>query len=266
LEKPVGGWAESKMIEFLQKLAMDAGRICLEGSEYLSAADIEFKNPRDLVTVVDKKVEEYIIAEIKKIYPDHGIIGEETGRTGTESDCCWIIDPIDGTTSFVHGQPYYAVSIAFRKGGALQAGVVHAPALRQLFSAEKGQGTFLNDRRVRVSATMKMRESVLGTGFACLRAGWEKNNMFHLNRIMPAIRDIRRCGSAAIDLAYVAAGKFDGFWELNLNIYDIAAGVLLVTEAGGDVCDFSGGNAYPEAGIVATNGNITNELLGYLAE
>jgi myo-inositol-1(or 4)-monophosphatase len=254
------------MIQFLKKIAMDAGRICLEGSEGLSAADVEFKNPRDLVTVIDKKVENYIIAEIKKVYPDHGIIGEETGRTETVSDCWWIIDPIDGTTSFVHGQPYYAVSIAFRKEGELQVGVVHAPALGQLFSAEKGQGTYLNDHKVQVSSTRQMRESVLGTGFACLRANWEKNNMLYLNRIMPAIRDIRRCGSAAIDLAYVAAGKFDGFWELNLNIYDIAAGVLLVTEAGGVVCDFSGGNAFPEAGIVATNGKITNELIGYLAE
>ncbi len=116
-----------------------------------------------------------------------------------------------------------------------------------------------------MSPTGLMKESVLGTGFACLRAGWKKNNLIYLNRIMPAIRDIRRCGSAAIDLAYVAAGKFEGFWELNLNIYDIAAGVLLVTEAGGTVCDFSGGTAYPEEGIVATNGNITQELLGYLA-
>jgi myo-inositol-1(or 4)-monophosphatase len=252
------------MMEFLKKLATDAGRICLEGSEHLSAADVEFKNPRDLVTVVDKKVEEYIISEIKKVYPDHGIIGEETGRTETDSDCWWIIDPIDGTTSFVHGQPYYAVSIAFRKGGELQAGVVHAPALGQLFSAEKGKGAFFNGRKIQVSSTMRMQEAVLGTGFACLRAGWKKNNMTYLNRIMPAIRDIRRCGSAAIDLAYVAAGKFDGFWEMNLNIYDIAAGVLLVTEAGGAVCDFSGGSAYPKEGIIATNGRITGELLGYL--
>jgi myo-inositol-1(or 4)-monophosphatase len=254
------------MLQFLKKLALDAGRICLEGSEHLSADDVEFKNPRDLVTVVDKRVEKYIVAEIKKVHPDHGIIGEETGRTETGSDCWWIIDPIDGTTSFVHGQPYYAVSIAFRQGGELKAGVVHAPALGQLFSAEKGQGAWLNERRIQVSATRQMKESVLGTGFACLRAGLEKNNMLYLNRIMPAIRDIRRCGSAAIDLAYVAAGKFDGFWEMNLNIYDIAAGVLLVTEAGGAVCDCSGGNAYPEEGIVATNGKITNELLGYLVE
>lgn len=254
------------MIDFLKRLAIDAGRICLEGSEHLSASDVEFKNPRDLVTVVDKQVEKYIVSEIKKVYPDHGIIGEETGRSETDGDCWWIIDPIDGTTSFVHGQPYYAVSIAFRKEGELQAGVVHAPALGQLFSAGKGKGAFLNGRKIRVSSTLRMQESVLGTGFACLRAGWEKNNMVYLNRIMPAIRDIRRCGSAAIDLAYVAAGKFDGFWEMNLNIYDIAAGVLLVTEAGGAVCDFSGGSAYPEAGIVATNGRITEELMGYLRD
>jgi myo-inositol-1(or 4)-monophosphatase len=254
------------MINFLKKLAVDAGRICLEGSEHLSASDVEYKSPRDLVTVVDKRVEDYLITEIKKVYPDHAFIGEETGRSETGSDCCWIIDPIDGTTSYVHGQPFYSVSIAFAKGGELQAGVVHAPALGQLFSAEKGKGAELNDRGIRVSATERMRESVIATGFACLRAGWKRNNMVYLNRIMPAIRDIRRCGSAAVDLAYVAAGKFDGFWELNLNIYDIAAGVLLVGEAGGTVCDFAGGSAYPEAGIVATNGRITDELMTFLVD
>jgi myo-inositol-1(or 4)-monophosphatase len=254
------------MLQFIQKLATDAGRICLEGSEHLSAADVQFKNPKDLVTVVDRKVEDFLIAEIKKVYPEHSIIGEETGRSETGSRYCWIIDPIDGTTSFFHGQPYYSISIAFMQDTVLTAGVVHAPALGQLFSAEKGKGSLLNGKKIQVSSTALLRESVLGTGFACLRAGWEKNNMLYLNRIMPAIRDIRRCGSAAIDLAYVAAGKFDGFWELNLNIYDIAAGVLLVTEAGGAVCDFAGTDAYPEAGIVATNGRITGELLGYLAD
>ena len=254
------------MLQFIKKLAADAGRICLEGARHLSAADVEFKNPKDLVTVVDKRVEDFLIAKIKKVYPEHGIIGEETGRHETASPFCWIIDPIDGTTSFFHGQPYYSISIAFMQDGALRAGVVHAPALRQLFSAEKGKGSFLNDEKIHVSSTLRMQESVLGTGFACLRAGWKKNNMTYLNRIMPAIRDIRRCGSAAIDLAYVAAGKFDGFWEMNLNIYDIAAGALLVTEAGGTVCDFTGGASFPEAGIVATNGRITTELLGYLSD
>ncbi len=252
------------MIKFIKQLAVNAGRICLEGAQHLTASDVEFKNPKDLVTVVDRQVEDYLIAEIRKVYPDHAFIGEETGRTETGSDCCWIIDPIDGTTSFFHGQPYYAVSIAFARGGQLQAGVVHAPALGQVFGAEKGKGADLNEKRIRVSTTQRMAESVLATGFACLRAGWQKNNMAYLNRIMPAIRDIRRCGSAAVDLAYVASGKYDGFWEMNLNIYDIAAGVLLVAEAGGTVCDFSGGDAYPEKGIMATNGKITEELMSFL--
>ncbi len=254
------------MINFIKHLATEAGKICLEGSEHLSAADVEFKKPKDLVTVVDKRVEAYLIDEIKKVYPDHAFIGEETGRSETGSDYCWIIDPIDGTTSFVHGQPYYSVSIAFARRGELQAGVVYAPALKQLFCAEKGGGATLNERTIRVSTTEQMEESVLGTGFACLRAGWEKNNLLYLNRIMPSIRDVRRCGSAAVDLAYVAAGKYDGFWELNLNIYDIAAGVLLVVESGGTVCDFSGGSAYPENGIIATNGRITEELMTYFTD
>lgn len=252
------------MINFIKQLAEDAGRICLEGSEHLTASDVEFKNPKDLVTVVDRKVEDYLISEIKKAYPDHAFIGEETGTTETGSEYRWIIDPIDGTTSYFHGQPYYAVSIAFARGDKMQAGVVHAPALRQLFWAEKGMGAWLNGKKIKVSATKRMNESVLGTGFACLRAGWENNNLAYLNRILPAVRDIRRCGSAAVDLAYVAAGKYDGFWELNLNLYDIAAGVLLVTEAGGRVSDFSGGVAFPDKGIVATNGKITGELMAFL--
>ncbi len=254
------------MIDFIKQLAVEAGEICLEGAENLSASDVEFKNPKDLVTVVDKRVENFLIDKIRQVYPDHSFIGEETGRRETGSDYCWIIDPIDGTTSFVHGQPFYAVSIAFAKGDELLVGVVHAPALGQLFSAEKGRGSELNGRSIRVSTTDHMKESVLATGFACLRAGWKKNNMVYLNKIMPWIRDVRRCGSAAVDLAYVAAGKFDGFWELNLNIYDIAAGVLLVREAGGTVCDFTGGGGYPEAGILATNGKITQELIPFLSE
>ncbi len=250
------------MIRFIKKLAWDAGEICLKESPSLSARDLEFKGTRDLVTVVDKKVEEFIIETILSNFPDHDIIGEETGRTNKGNENCWIIDPIDGTTSFFHGQPYYSVSIAYTRNNISEAGVVYAPALGQLFSAERGGGAWLNGtERLRVSNTDTMINSLLATGFACLRAGTEPNNLHYLSIILPKIRDIRRCGSAAIDLAYVAAGKVDGFWEMDLNIYDIVAGVLLVEEAGGDVFDMKGKTNYPEAGIVATNGKITKKLL-----
>ncbi len=255
------------MIGFLKKLAWEAGEICLQHSPTLSGADLDFKGTRDLVTVVDKKVENHIISAITEKFPDHDIIGEETGATRKGSDSCWIIDPIDGTTSYFHGQPYYSVSIAFQKNGILEAAVVYAPALGQLFSAERGGGAWLNGtQRLKVSQTENMINCLLATGFACLRAGREPNNLLYLSRILPKIRDIRRCGSAAVDMAYVAAGKVDGFWEMDLNIYDIAAGVLLVEEAGGVVSDMNGKKNYPGDGIVATNGRITNDLISYLEE
>lgn len=250
------------MLQFIKELAGEAGAICTAEQSKLSSADLDFKSSRDLVTVVDKKVEDFIIGRIKKLYPDHDIIGEETGSTQSGSDHCWIIDPIDGTTSYFHQQPYYSVSIAYQYKGISHAGVVYAPALDQLFSAELGGGAYLNETdKITVSKTDKMINAVLATGFACLRAGREVNNLVHLAEVLPQIRDIRRCGSAAIDLAYVAAGKVDGFWELDLNIYDIAAGVLLVQEAGGEVCDMVGGDNYPADGIVASNGLITQDLL-----
>ncbi len=250
------------MLQFIKELAGEAGAICSAEQGKLSSADLDFKSSRDLVTVVDKKVEDFIIGRIKKSYPDHDIIGEETGSNQSGSDHCWIIDPIDGTTSYFHQQPYYSVSIAYQYKGISHAGVVYAPALDQLFSAELGGGAYLNETdKLTVSKTDKMINAVLATGFACLRAGREINNLVYLAEVLPQIRDIRRCGSAAIDLAYVAAGKVDGFWELDLNIYDIAAGVLLVQEAGGEVCDMVGEDKYPADGIVASNGLITQDLL-----
>lgn len=250
------------MIQFMKKMAWDAGEICLRESSHLAASDLEFKSARDLVTVVDRKVEEFIVKTIMDSFPDHDVIGEETGKTDRGNDSCWIIDPIDGTTSYFHGQPYYSVSIAYMRNSTIEAGVVYAPALGQLFTAEKGRGAWLNgSAKLEVSQTDSMINSVLATGFACIRAGRERNNLSYLPVILPKIRDIRRCGSAAIDLAYVAAGKLDGFWEMDLNIYDVAAGVLLVEEAGGKVSDMQGMDNYPTAGIVATNGKITQDLL-----
>ncbi len=253
------------MIEFMKKLAWDAGEICLQESAQLSADDLEFKGLRDLVTVVDAKVEDFVIAAILEKFPDHDIIGEETGITDHGNDHRWIIDPIDGTTSYFHGQPFYSVSIALQYKKITQAGVVYAPALGQLFTAVRGEGAWLNGAtRLSVSPATAMINAVLATGFACLRAGREPNNIHYLTKVLPHIRDIRRCGSAAIDLAYVAAGKLEGFWEMDLNIYDIAAGVLLVEEAGGIVTDMSGGNEYPVRGIVAANKKIAGDLLDLL--
>jgi len=249
---------------FLKKLITQAGDICIREQNHLNPEDLEFKNPKDLVTVTDKKVESFIIQKIRQQYPDHDILGEETGRSGSSSRFLWIIDPIDGTTSFVHGQPFYAVSIALEQEGELVLGAVYAPVLGQLFHGEKGKGAFLNDAPIQVSNTRRLADAVMATGFACLRAGFKENNLAHFNKIVPALRDIRRYGSAAIDLCYVACGKLDGFWEMNLNVYDIAAGALIVKEAGGNITDFSNGAHYPEQGIVAANSYLHPLLINLL--
>lgn len=251
-----------KMVEkFLKEIAHEAGEMCLRESERMDESGIEYKSERDLVTWVDRKVEDYLRDRIHRQYPDHDILGEERGRTDTGSDSRWIIDPIDGTTSYAHGLPGYTVSIALERAGELWAGVVHAPVLQQMFYAEKAQGASLNGKTIMVSQRSTVIQSVLSTGFACIRDGNEINNLPAFNRVVLQARDIRRHGSAALDLAWVAAGKFDGYWERCLNIYDVAAGTLLVMEAGGQVCDFQGGDEYPGNGIVATNGLITKELI-----
>ncbi len=241
------------MHHFLKNTIVLAGDICQAEQGGITLKDLEFKTRKDLVTATDKQVETFIVDQIQDRFPDHGIWGEETGKKNAASEYCWIIDPIDGTTSFFHGQPYYAVSIALKKHEQIIAGAVYAPALGQLFHARIHEGAWLNDRPIQVSGTTSLTDSVMATGFACLRSGMEPNNLIHFNRIVPQLRDIRRCGSAAIDLCYVAAGKVDAFWELNLNVYDVAAGVLMVTEAGGEVTDFTGGPGFPENGIVAAN-------------
>ena len=253
------------MIAFLQQLALEAGQIALEARVSLVEKNIHFKNEKDLVTDADKRVEAFVFSRIKAAYPTHDIFGEETGRQTSGGEYCWVIDPIDGTTSFVHDVPYYSVSIALQQNGETILGAVYAPRLNELFLAEKGAGATLNGRRLQVSRR-EMKHALLATGFACVRAGWKDNNLKYFNRILPLVRDIRRCGSAAVDLAYVAAGRYDGFWELNLQPYDYAAGVLLVTEAGGGVCDFTGGTDYTGKGIVAFNREIRDRLMACLGD
>lgn len=252
------------MLDFLLSQMKAAGEICRAEQRQLQDTDVEYKSGKEIVTRVDKEVESFLRDRINETYPDHGIIGEEGGTTLGEARHCWIIDPIDGTTSYLFGQSYYSISVALRVDNELTVASVYAPELGQLFHAERGNGAFLNGERIAVSSRNRLEEAVLSTGFACLRSGWEDNNLTYFNRLVPRILDIRRCGSAALDMAYVACGKYDGFWELNLNIYDIAAGVLLVEEAGGRVCDFNGGSAYPEQGIVAANRALTAAILPIL--
>jgi len=242
-------------------LIQQAGNICKKEQQLLNPSDVNFKNKKDLVTVTDKKVEDFIVKQINETYPSHNIFGEETGRTQLSSDYLWVVDPIDGTTSFFHQQPFYSVSIALQHLGQTICGAVYAPALNELFYAEKDNGAYLNHQPISVSSTDHLIQSVMATGFACLRADLAHNNLPYFNKIIPQLRDIRRYGSAAIDLCYLACGRLDGFWEMNLNLYDIAAGVFIVEQAGGVVCDFNGGLQYPEQGIIATNKRLKKKLL-----
>jgi myo-inositol-1(or 4)-monophosphatase len=246
---------------FLKNLILQAGDICKKEQKLLKPEDVEFKDTKDLVTVIDKKVEDFIVKKIKEDYPGHDIFGEETGRTNLSSDYLWVIDPIDGTTSFFHQQPFYSVSIAVQYQGKTILGAVFAPRLDELFMADIDQGAFLNDEPICVTKTSELVNSVMATGFACLRANLKDNNLKYFNKIAPQLRDIRRYGSAAVDLCYVACGRVDGFWEMHLNLYDIAAGAFIVEQAGGIVCDFNGGSNFPEQGIIASNKNIQKNLL-----
>ena len=250
------------MLEFIKQLAVEAGKRVLAGGARLTAADIRAKeNPADMVTVVDREVEAFIRGEIEKAYPDHGIYGEETGRAREGAEFRWLIDPIDGTTGFIHGFPYYSVSIALLHRGRREAGVVFAPALCELFAAEQGGGATLNGRPIHVSDCTEMRNALLATGFGCVRARRKPDNFDYLPAITRSVQDIRRCGSAALDLCNVAAGRFDGYWEFALQPYDIAAGTLILEEAGGVVSDIAGGGNWPERGFVATNGELHRALL-----
>lgn len=248
------------MKEFLEKLICEAGELSLEYHSRVGQLQVTRKTEKDLVTEADKAVEEFIVGKIRQAYPEHGIFGEESGVT-EGNEYCWVIDPIDGTSSFVHGQPFYSVSIGLEKDGQGVLAAVNVPVMKQLFVAEKGKGATLNGEPIHVSKRDKLVDSHLGTGFACLRSDMEHNNLPYFNAIMPLIRGVRRYGSAAADLCYVACGLFDGFWELNLAPYDTAAGKLILTEAGGTVSDFSGGIGRLSDEIVATNGLIHQQVV-----
>lgn len=220
---------------------------------------------RNLVSEIDKGSEERIIGIIRRHYPNHAILAEESGASAASSDYRWVIDPLDGTTNFLHGVPIFCVTIAVEYKGEIVAGVVYDPNLDELFTAEKGSGAYLNGRRLSVSTTSRLIESLLVTGFPYDIAENPQNAIGHFVNFLVEARGIRRLGSAALDLSYVAAGRFDGFWEVNLNPWDMAAGMLFVREAGGRVTDFTGEEStiYKNR-VLASNGRIHDAMLAVL--
>ena len=230
-----------------------------------SVHTIDYKGEINLVTEVDKISEEMITSKINALFPDHDILAEEFTDIDRGSDFRWIIDPLDGTTNYAHGYPYFCVSIALERLNTMTVGIVYDPMLDEMFVAEKGKGAFLNDREIHVSNTRGIIKSLLATGFPYDIREDSHNNLNYFNEMILKAQAIRRAGSAALDLVYVAAGRFDGFWELKLNPWDIAAGWLLVEEAGGIVTDMGGNDYYLESpSILASNGRIHKEMMDVL--
>lgn len=251
------------LLNIAVRAARSAGDFISRYAERVDSLQITEKSRNDFVTEVDKGAEKTIIDTIRKAYPDHSIIAEESGQhSGNEYE--WIIDPLDGTTNFLYGFPQYAVSIAVRHKGRITQGVVYNPVSQELFTASRGEGAQLDGRRLRVTSRKSLEGALLGTGIPYREDQMHlmDNYLGMLKALIPGSAGIRRPGSAALDLAYVAAGRLDGFWEMDLNIWDIAAGVLLVEEAGGLVGDFKGGMGYMETGnIVAANPKVFKAML-----
>ena len=207
------------------------------------------KRANDFVTEVDKAAEAAILEVVRKAYPAHAILAEESGASG-EGEFRWVIDPLDGTTNFIHGFPQYCVSIGVEHKGALEHAVVYDPMRDELFTATKGRGAYLNDRRIRVSKCAKLGEALVGTGFPFKELSRADLYLRQLRKVMEKSSGVRRAGAAALDLAYVACGRLDAFWELGLSPWDMAAGTLLIQEAGGLVSDLQGDQTYMESGDV----------------
>lgn len=238
------------MLTIATRAARAAGDIILRNIDKLDRLTIEVKSENDYVTLVDRKAEEAILKNLQQAYPDHGIIAEESGTHNENSEYQWIIDPLDGTTNFLHGFPQYAVSIGLQHKGRMEVAVVFDPIKNELFTAARGEGAQLNGRRIRVTQRIGLANTLIGTGFPFKQPQYLDTYLASFKAVHPKVAGIRRAGSAALDLAYVAAGRLDGFWEIGLNSWDMAAGVLLVREAGGIVTDFSGEGNYLDTGNV----------------
>jgi myo-inositol-1(or 4)-monophosphatase len=251
------------MLNIAVKAARRAGSIINRASLDGTALEIRAKQANDFVTQVDQAAERAIIEVIHKAYPDHAILAEEAGQLPSErAEHRWVIDPLDGTTNFIHGFPQYCVSIAVQHRGATAHAVVYDPSKNELFTSSKGRGAFLNDRRIRVTRCAKLADALVGTGFPFKEFRRVERYMAQLRAVMGSSAGVRRAGAAALDLAYVAAGRLDAFWEMGLSPWDMAAGALMIQEAGGLVGDFAGGAGYLESGdICAATPKVFPQLL-----
>jgi myo-inositol-1(or 4)-monophosphatase len=237
------------MLNTAVKAARRAGSILVRNADRIERLTVESKGRNDFVTEVDRLAESEIIDVLRHAYPDHAILAEESGGT-TSAEYAWIIDPLDGTTNFIHGYPQYAVSIALQYKGRLDQAVVFDPLRNELFTATRGQGAHLNDRRIRVSRIQDFRRCLLATGFPFKSNAYLEFWIDVFRRVAGETSGVRRAGSAALDLAHVACGRFDAFWEFGLQVWDMAAGCLLIEEAGGLVGDPAGGREHLRTGLL----------------
>jgi myo-inositol-1(or 4)-monophosphatase len=261
------------MLNTAVKAARRAGSIINRAALDRTKLEIHTKRANDFVTQVDKAAESAIIDIVRQAYPDHAILGEESGAiegknpggSTSKAEYRWIIDPLDGTTNFIHGFPQYCVSIALQHRGAIEHGVIYDPAKNELFTASKGRGAFLDDRRIRVTKCTNLRDALVGTGFPFKEMSRLDLYFRQLREVMQTASGVRRAGAAALDLAYVAAGRLDAFWELGLSPWDMAAGALLIQEAGGMVGDLKGDAGWLENGdIAAATPKVFTQLLAAL--
>lgn len=268
--------ASHPMLNIAINAAVNAGRIIVRYVGRIDELHITTKQRNDFVSEVDQQAEQEIIGTIRDAYPNHAILAEESGHSeGKQANSSqannnqnnpeeyqWVIDPLDGTTNFLHGFPQFAVSIALKHKGRLRHGVIYDPMSQEMFTASRGEGAQLNNRRIRVSSTKSLENSLLGTGFPFRDYKNLDTYLAMFKDLITSTQGIRRPGSAALDLAWLAAGRLDGFWELGLNEWDLAAGALIIQEAGGLVGDFNGGEDYLQSGnIVAGNPKIFKALL-----
>jgi len=258
----------SPVINVMAAAALKAARALNRDFGEVEQLQVSIKGPSDFVSTADLRAERILKTELLRARPGYALLFEEGGATeGTDPHHRWIVDPLDGTTNFLHGIPHFAISIALERDGEIVAGIVYEPTRDEMFWAEKGIGAYLNDRRLRVSARRQLGEALIGTGFPFRGHGDHPNYVATLARVMAATSGVRRLGAAALDLAYVAAGRYDGFWEFGLAPWDIAAGLLLVREAGGFVSDLAGGQTMMASGdVLAANGHLHLPLAALIKE
>jgi myo-inositol-1(or 4)-monophosphatase len=258
----------SALLNVMIKAARQAARTLKRDFGEVENLQVSLKGPANFVSAADHKAEQTLRAELAKARPGYGFIGEEGGRVeGTDKTHTWIVDPLDGTTNFLHSVPHFAISIALQRGDAIVAGLVYNPVTDELFTAERGKGAFLNDKRLRVAARRQLAEAVVACAIPHHGRGDLALGNRELAAVQPQVAGLRRFGAAALDFAWVAAGRIDAYWERNLSPWDIAAGLLLVREAGGFVTDLDGGDAMLSKGhVVAGNEAMHRDLLAVLKD